>query len=546
MKRPFLTLLLCAGVLSANAQTYSLSGEFSSMGTTNLSLETNNTARITVLSTSGFTGIGITGPTESLDISGTARFRAVPANNALTQLLVTDATGKVFWRDVSSLTSSISNIPFVISATSTIGVGGGTLINSIGQKNSGFGYNALAANTSGYENTAFGSYSMYSTTTGSDNTAIGNSSLYANTTGAHNTAIGNLALSSSTTSNGTVAIGHLTLNALTAGNSNTAVGAFAMTGATTGNNNTAVGSGASRNTTTGVSNVSVGASSLYYNITGSSNTAIGSASGPAFGHTDLQNTTAIGYGANVTASNTVRIGNSSVTSIGGQVSWSTLSDGRFKTDIREDVSGLEFIKQLRPVSYAFDKKSINNFLGVTEEIEGNNFAGRPITPRQTGFIAQEVAEVVKRTGYVFHGVEAPQNDKDHYSIRYAEFVVPLVKAVQELNATVEAQRRKIDLLMNMNKEFAGKELTDDIILFQNNPNPFSAETEIRMNIPDRVQTAELLLYDLSGKQLGKISIQARGSVTYKIDAGTFKSGMYLYTLITDNAASETKRMILTD
>ena len=31
----------------------------------------------------------------------------------------------------------------------------------------------------------------------------------------------------------------------------------------------------------------------------------------------------------------------------------------------------------------------------------------------------------------FSGVVAPKNEKDRYSIRYAEFVTPLIKAVQE-------------------------------------------------------------------------------------------------------------------
>ena len=42
-------------------------------------------------------------------------------------------------------------------------------------------------------------------------------------------------------------------------------------------------------------------------------------------------------------------------------------------------------------------------------------------------------------GYDFSGVDAPKNDKDIYGLRYSEFVVPLVKAVQELN---ESFRKK--------------------------------------------------------------------------------------------------------
>jgi len=51
--------------------------------------------------------------------------------------------------------------------------------------------------------------------------------------------------------------------------------------------------------------------------------------------------------------------------------------------------------------------------------------------RQTGFIAQEVEKVAKELGFDFSGVDIPENEDDYYGLRYAQFVVPLVKAVQE-------------------------------------------------------------------------------------------------------------------
>lgn len=45
--------------------------------------------------------------------------------------------------------------------------------------------------------------------------------------------------------------------------------------------------------------------------------------------------------------------------------------------------------------------------------------------------------LVKETGYTFGGVDAPKSDHDTYSFRYSQFVVPLVKAVQELLASGE-------------------------------------------------------------------------------------------------------------
>ena len=76
--------------------------------------------------------------------------------------------------------------------------------------------------------------------------------------------------------------------------------------------------------------------------------------------------------------------------------------------------------------------------------------------RHTGLIAEEVEAIVKKTGYVFSGVDAPENENDPYGIRYAEFVVPLVKGMQELTARLEEheqkiveQEQKIDFLVNL-------------------------------------------------------------------------------------------------
>src|SRR5437763_258779 len=62
----------------------------------------------------------------------------------------------------------------------------------------------------------------------------------------------------------------------------------------------------------------------------------------------------------------------------------------------------------------------------------------------TGFVAQEVEQAAKKVNYNFSGVDAPKNDKDFYGLRYGDFVVPLVKAVQELSKKAD----KVDSLEN--------------------------------------------------------------------------------------------------
>ena len=63
--------------------------------------------------------------------------------------------------------------------------------------------------------------------------------------------------------------------------------------------------------------------------------------------------------------------------------------------------------------------------------------------RYTGFLAQEVEEAARSVGFDFSGVDKPKNANDLYSLRYAEFVVPLVKAVQEQQTVIEAQQSTI-------------------------------------------------------------------------------------------------------
>ena len=65
----------------------------------------------------------------------------------------------------------------------------------------------------------------------------------------------------------------------------------------------------------------------------------------------------------------------------------------------------------------------------------------------SGFIAQEVENAAKATGYDFSGIDKPKNENDIYGLRYAEFVVPLVKAVQEQQQMIlELKKQNADLL----------------------------------------------------------------------------------------------------
>ena len=129
--------------------------------------------------------------------------------------------------------------------------------------------------------------------------------------------------------------------------------------------------------------------------------------------------------------------------IEGQVPFTFPSDGRFKFDVQEDVRGLGFIMQLRPVTYHFDTKRFD------KENANGNFINPAIDEayaaasmiRRSGFIAQEVEQAAKKAGYDFSGIIAPGKEQKHYSLSYDAFVVPLVKAVQEQQQTINEQQQ---------------------------------------------------------------------------------------------------------
>ena len=344
-----------------------------------------------------------------------------------------------------------SALAFNTTGIANTACGGDALIfNTTGSNNSAFGLSALAYNSSGNYNTAGGALALYSNTTGSYNTATGKDALFFNTIGEQNAAYGYAALANNTSGNLNTANGWQALYSNSNGNGNTGIGMSALKNNTDGVQNTAVGGGALFLNTSALNNTAVGFNALYLNTTGYDNTAIGVMADVSVG--TLSNTVALGYSARPNANNKVRIGNTAATVIEGQVGYSFPSDGRFKENIKDDVKGLDFIMKLQPVSYNFNR------LRYAQHIRENLTPDREKTltaqsqNRTVGFVAQDVEKIIQQTGFTsFDAVHAPTNETDNYSLGYAEFVVPLVKAVQEQQQQMNGMKKEIDLLKEQNK-----------------------------------------------------------------------------------------------
>lgn len=466
--------------------------------------------------------------------------------------------------------------------------------NTGGEYNAANGYLALNRNEEGDANTAMGSSTLFSNTSGSYNTAAGWYALYANTEGDHNTALGRMAMFSNTTGNRNIAIGQRALYQNVNGSNLIAIGDSAMyrTGydntppypATTYSteNNIAIGSKALYENLSGSNNIAIGLYALSANTGGSGNIAIGSFAMPVE-HSGVDNT-AIGFNARIVnhaastftnstaigafslanGNSRVVLGSMGIAQIGGYVNWSNISDARFKAKIREDVPGLPFIRALRPVTYQMKMQDMAKLMNIPDRFRQLEEETAKSAIRYTGFLAQEVDEAAQAVNYDFSGVLRPEHKHDHYSLRYAEFVVPLVKAVQELDAQNEAlqveNKQKDEKIAELEARLARIEalLTEedepDIQrsslnsrqpqLGQNQPNPFSGHTTIPYFIPEVVQQAQLRFHDLQGRVLKTIEVSGRGDGLLDLDTAGLAAGAYTYSLVLDGQLFATKQMIV--
>jgi hypothetical protein len=300
--------------------------------------------------------------------------------------------------------------------------------NTTGQDNTALGSLALTANTDGSNNTAIGRVALQLNTSGGSNVAVGKSSLGSNTTGTGNTSVGTTALSLNTTGIQNVAVGQLALRDNTTGSENIAVGRAALATASTASNNIAIGTNALTVATAG-NNVAIGRNGGIALTTGTNNTFIGHSAGSTA--TTGANNICIGVSepATATTSNSITLGNSSITSLRCQVTTiSSLSDQRDKKEIKDLEYGLDLINKVRPVEFTWDTRD-------------GSITDKP----DIGFIAQELAEV-----------EDSLNDTDRLRLTLRDNpekleatpgrLLPIaIKAIQELSA------QNADLLARLEK-----------------------------------------------------------------------------------------------
>jgi hypothetical protein len=216
---------------------------------------------------------------------------------------------------------------------------------------------------------------------GDNSTAFGLRASAANT-GSNNTAVGVNALAGSGSMSNNVAIGYNALQSASGVSlKNTAVGAFAGTNITNGNFNVVIGADAQANAS-GTNEIIIGQGV----VAGSYKIVIGGVAAAGNGYAHI---------------------------VSG---WTTSSDRRLKSDIKDSPLGLDFIKTIRPVSY-FRKDDVNK-------------------ETEYGFIAQELEVALNNAGSTNNGI-VRLTPNGMLGVRHNDFISISIKAIQEQQEQIE-------------------------------------------------------------------------------------------------------------
>jgi hypothetical protein len=437
----------------------------------------------TALDISGDVDVDGTTETDALTINGSAlKYKAFGTGSIM---FGDDATGTISSAD-SNTGVGVDVFAAITSGDNNTAVGNAamTAITS-GSKNVAVGTGALDAASTSDDNTAVGYNAMTANTSGTDNVAVGQAALDANTEGDLNTAVGSFALSTATTANNNTGLGYSALFLLETGSNNTAVGrgtgqllttgtqnvfvgAESGDAATTASNNTGVGYESLGKLTTGTDNVAVGRAAGLDNTTGTGNTSIGVEAlenqsggnncvgvgkqagrsvtsgtnnmllGPSAGNSGSPG------GAITSGNNEVTLGNGDHSKINAQVSITVASDERDKTDFQPLSAGLDFVNQLTPYTYYWDKRHKYVDWETNPDADLNSITHDGTHKEDwldVGFKAQDVVALEQS---INHNLSDKTNlttslsdDGKQYALQYEKFVPILVKAVQELTAKIE-------------------------------------------------------------------------------------------------------------
>ncbi|HWV33077.1 MAG TPA: tail fiber domain-containing protein [Dyadobacter sp.] len=284
----------------------------------------------------------------------------------------------------------------------------------------------------------------------------------------------------------------------------------------------------------------------------------------------MENATAVGSEAKVTANNSIVLGKNANVGIGysapafqlhlstdaaakpGSPSWTVASDSRLKKNITDFKDGLDLLKQIKPVWFQYNSQA-----GI--ETGDKKFVG---------IIAQEMQKIAPYTIGTFTHQDSLGNKTEYLdydanavtyilinSVKEQQQIIEQKNAeLKEMNAQVADLSKRLEQLERIVASNTAKPLNgsaariepnaNGVVLEQNVPNGFSRTSAIKYFIPQSVKEARVDVYAVSGMKVNSYPVKERGEGQLTISAGDFQNGVFLYDLVTDGKSNGVKKMVV--
>lgn len=218
------------------------------------------------------------------------------------------------------------------------------------------------------------------------------------------------------------------------------------------------------------------------------------------------------------------------------------SDSRQKENIEAVKNSLVIISQLQSVEYDLKKEFVFiDSIDYAPEYRSKLEAKRK---GKIGYIAQDMEKIIPQL------VDYDEST-DTYGVNYVGLIPILSEAIKEQQVLIEQlhaelNELRISSLKGISTETRNIEIIDECVLYQNTPNPFEQVTSIKYNLPKGLMSADIIIYDMTGKQLQRIPLNENGESSVQVSGGVLTPGMYMYSMIVENQLIDTKHMILTN
>ena len=252
---------------------------------------------------------------------------------------------------------------------------------------------------------------------------------------------------------------------------------------------------------------------------------------------------------------------------------SVSSDDNHKSSIRNIQYALPRLMRLNGVTYNY--KPLDNIqpvgnVGEIERAEGltekedlarqlatSALQSRGFGDTRYGLITSEIIDL-------FPEIVEFDSLGNQY-VNYLEMIPIIVSAFRELYTAIENRGVSLDLIEDYEDYLRGMQpdstfdydsrahrstssnapITNNAVLYQNSPNPFTSTTTIEYFIPTDATCANIFVFNLTGELMQSYPIHAFGNGQVVISGSTLNAGMYIYSLVVDEQIVGTKRMVLT-